>query len=199
MVESVRQKIFEPFFTTKEVGKGTGLGLSVCYGIINQHGGYITCESQVGEGTLFTVYLPMVERALEIREFKSDIQPMAGSETILIAEDDGDAREVAMRILSRHGYRVIEAVNGMDALEKYLSRRDEISLVILDVIMPFMNGKEVLAEISALDPDMKVIFISGYTAEFMSVEEYGTEGFVFIAKPFDPKRLLGSVRKMLDS
>jgi PAS domain S-box-containing protein len=200
MDEAVRQKIFDPFFTTKDVGKGTGLGLSVCYGIIKQHGGYIICESKRGKGSQFRIYLPLTEEMPNKDDTKIEGSIGGAGETILVAEDNEFLREMTRLLLTRTGYNVITAVDGRDAVEKYRVHRDDISLVILDVIMPFMNGRDVYTEISRHDPAMKVIFTSGYTADIMSEEEkIAEEGFLFMSKPFAPAKLLGHVRELLDS
>jgi PAS domain S-box-containing protein len=200
MDEAVRQKIFDPFFTTKDVGKGTGLGLSVCYGIIKQHGGYIICESRRGKGSQFRIYLPLTEEMPKKGDTKIEGSIGGGGETILVAEDNEFLREMTRLLLTRTGYNVILAVDGREALEKYKEHREEISLVILDVIMPFMNGRDVYTEISRYDPSLKVIFTSGYTSDIMPEEEkMADEGFLFIPKPFAPAKLLGHVRELLDS
>jgi CheY-like chemotaxis protein len=200
MDEAVRQKIFDPFFTTKDVGKGTGLGLSVCYGIIKQHGGYIICESRRGEGSRFRIYLPLTEELPKKGVTKMEGSLGGAGETILVAEDNEFLREMTRLLLTRTGYNVILAVDGRDAVEKYKEHRDEIRLVILDVIMPLMNGRDVYNEMFRYDPAMKVIFTSGYTADIMSEEQkMAEEGFLFMSKPFVPAKLLGHVRELLDS
>jgi CheY-like chemotaxis protein len=198
MGEEIRQKIFEPFFTTKEVGRGTGLGLSICYGIIKQHKGYILCESGPGKGTAFTVYLPMVKADALSCGSDPDAPVAGGSETILIAEDNARVREVAREVLEEYGYKVIEAVDGKDAMAKFLDYREAIALIIMDVIMPRMNGRELYREISRLKPGMRVIFSSGYRADVVPEEMKGLNGFPFLAKPFVPVQLLRSVREILD-
>jgi PAS domain S-box-containing protein len=198
MEEETRRKIFEPFFTTKEVGKGTGLGLSICYGIIKQHEGYIICESETGKGTRFSIYLPLIPPEEEKCESKTDAQPKGGNETILIAEDNDDVREVAMEILKDYGYKVIGAIDGKDALAKFCDYRNEISLVIMDVIMPRMNGRELFSEIYRLKPGTKVIFSSGYTSDVLPEEMKRMKGYPFLSKPFVPEKLLRCVRDLLD-
>jgi CheY-like chemotaxis protein len=198
MEEEIRQKVFEPFFTTKEVGKGTGLGLSICYGIIKQHNGYIICDSEPGKGTVFTIYLPMTESEIKMSEAYAHAPIVGGSETILIAEDNEDVREVASEVLKEYGYKVIEAVDGKDALSKFCDYRDKISLTIIDVIMPRMKGRELYTEIARLNPKAKVIFSSGYTADVLPEDLKGLKGLPFLSKPFVPDQLLRSVRKVLD-
>jgi CheY-like chemotaxis protein len=198
MEEETRRKIFEPFFTTKEVGKGTGLGLSICYGIIKQHDGYIICESEAGKGTKFSIFLPVISREAEKSEPRTDALPRGGEEMILIAEDNDDVREVAMEFLKDYGYSVVGAFDGKDALAKFLDYRNEISLVIMDVIMPRMNGRELFLEISRLKPETKVIFSSGYTSDILPEAMKGMNGFPFLSKPFVPEKLLQYVRNVLD-
>jgi two-component system cell cycle sensor histidine kinase/response regulator CckA len=198
MGEETRQKIFEPFFTTREVGKGTGLGLSICYGIIKQHNGYIICDSEPGKGTTFFIYLPINSTGAEKCGPGANAPIAGGTETILIAEDNEDVRAVAREILEEHGYKVIEAVDGRDALSKFNDYRDKISLIIIDVIMPRMNGRELYKEISRLKPGMKVVFSSGYTDAVLPEGVKGLNGFPFLPKPFVPDKLLWSVRNVLD-
>jgi len=198
MNEETRQKIFEPFFSTKEVGKGTGLGLSICYGIIKQHNGYILCESEPGKGTTFVIYLPIIENEAERNELNACSPLVGGKETILIAEDNKDVREVASEVLKEYGYRVIEAVDGKDALAKFRDYKKSISLVIIDVIMPGMNGRELYTEISRLKSGMKVIFSSGYTESVLPEGVKELDGLPFLSKPFVPDQLLRSVRNVID-
>ena len=147
MDEKTRERIFEPFFTTKEVGKGTGLGLSMVYGIVKQHDGYINVYSEPGRGTTFKIFLPLIQS--EAQEIKpEDLQKVkGGTETILIGEDDTQVRDILKEVLSNAGYHVIEAVDGDDAVEVFQKNKDNVRLLILDVIMPKKNGKEVYKEI----------------------------------------------------
>jgi CheY-like chemotaxis protein len=199
MDAETKDKIFEPFYTTKEVGKGTGLGLSMVYGIIKQHNGYINVYSESGKGTTFKLYLPVI--AQEARQLATAALPpvSGGTETILLAEDAVAVRDLAKNVLEEYGYNVIVAENGEDAVEMYKAHPD-IALLILDVIMPGKNGKEVYAEISRLKPDIniKALFMSGYTANIIhkkGVLESETE---FISKPFSPNAFLRKVREVLD-
>jgi CheY-like chemotaxis protein len=198
MDETTRLRVFEPFFTTKEVGKGTGLGLSTVYGIVHQHGGFITVYSEPGEGTTFRIYLPLAETGEpEACDVRGDVLPPNGRETVLLAEDEPEVRQVMSSLLSRNGYRVVLAVDGEDALERYLEHDDDISLLILDVIMPKRNGKQVYDIISRTRPDIKTIFISGYTADI--VEQKGIpETCHLVSKPFSPHAFLWKVRDVLD-
>ncbi len=198
MDEKTRQRIYEPFFTTKEMGKGTGLGLAVCYGIIKRHKGYIVCESEPGKGTTFRIYLPLVtvDAAVGISATSSHLP--RGEEVILLAEDDDQVRVFCKQLLEKFGYKVVEARDGEEAIACFNNHKDEIGLVISDVIMPRKNGREVYVEIKRLDPKMKIMFISGYTADiFPDGSPSGIELF-FLSKPIIPGELLRYVRKVLD-
>jgi PAS domain S-box-containing protein len=198
MNEKTRQRIFEPFFTTKEPGKGTGLGLAVSYGIIKQHNGFINCYSEPGTGTTFRIYLPLIT-AEAVQSVSAAPAPMpGGTEVILLAEDDEQVRTFGKTLLERSGYTVVEAVDGEDALAKFLEHRDEIMLVIVDVIMPRMNGRELYEEIIRVHPGMKVIFTSGYTADVFPNDEMAGKEMHFLAKPIVAGELLRYVRKVLD-
>ena len=153
--------IFEPFYTTKELGRGTGLGLAMVYGIVKQHGGYITCYSEVGHGTTFNVYLPAIESQVEPDVDKTGVMPAFGTETILLVDDEEFVRDLGARILSKAGYNVLTATNGKEALDLFEKERTQISLVILDLIMPEMGGKECLKELRKIDPQLKVLIASG--------------------------------------
>lgn len=192
--------IFEPFYTTKETGKGTGLGLSIVYGIIKKHNGYILCHSLPEVGTIFHVYLPLTEGdtpAEPAHEIATPFQ--SGSETILLAEDDEPTRTLARELLEEFGYNVIEAQDGIQALEKFREHRSRIRLVILDAIMPNMKGMDVYREIRAIHPDEPVIICSGYTADVMEGEATVDKNLHFIAKPFMPKELLMKIREVIEN
>lgn len=199
MTEETRSHIFDPFFTTKESGKGTGLGLSVVHGIIKQHNGYINVYSEIGKGTIFKIYLPLTEHVIETGEIQAAEQVRGGTETILIAEDDASLRKLSIALLNYYGYRVIEAVDGEDAVRKFTQHRDDISLVILDGIMPKMNGKEAYDEMRRLCPGMKAIFMSGYAEDIFARDGISEKIAIFIQKPVMPNKLLRKVRETLDS
>ena len=147
------EKIFEPFFTTKEVGKGTGLGLSMVYGTIKQHDGYINVYSEPGKGTTFRIYLPLIQAKAEWKVKPEVTKPLeTGTETILLAEDEIEVRVFTKKLLEEYGYKVIESIDGEDAIEKFKLHRDKIQLVMLDVIMPKRNGREAYDEIKAIKP-----------------------------------------------
>jgi len=198
MDEATRLRVFEPFFTTKEVGKGTGLGLSTVYGIIHQHGGFVTVYSEPGEGTTFRIYLPLAETGKpEPCDVRDGLVPPKGRETVLLAEDEPEVRQVVSSLLSSNGYRVLLAADGDDAVERYLECDDNIDLLILDVIMPKKNGKQVYDIISRARAGIKTIFISGYTADI--VEQKGIpETCHLVSKPFSPHDFLWKVRDVLD-
>jgi PAS domain S-box-containing protein len=199
MDEQTRQRIFEPFFTTKEAGKGTGLGLSVAYGIIRQHNGFITCYSEPGSGTTFRVYLPLISEPAELGKFIPDVILPRGTETLLLAEDDAMTRKLSRLVLEDSGYRVIEAANGEEAVAQFIAHKDEIRLVLIDIIMPRMNGREVFRQMERIRPDIKAIFVSGYTADIFQKEEIFVEGKNFLSKPLLHKELLVAVRNLLDN
>jgi two-component system, cell cycle sensor histidine kinase and response regulator CckA len=198
MDEKTRDRIFDPFFTTKEVGKGTGLGLAMAYGIVKQHNGAIVVSTELGRGSTFKIYLPVVP--VEQKHALSVDLPaiLGGSETILLAEDDQVVRELTSHVLQQFGYRVIEAVDGEDAVNKYMQNRGAVKLLLLDVIMPKKNGKEVYSKIVIFEPGIKALFLSGYTADIMQQKGLIEPGFNFIMKPVPVNELLRRIRSLLD-
>jgi|GEM_PF-1512355 len=197
--EKTRKRIFEPFFTTKEVGKGTGLGLSIVYGIIKQHKGYINVYSEMGKGTTFKIYLPLSEeRVIEIKPAPETPVATCGTETLLLAEDDADVRKFTVYVLEEAGYTVIEAKDGEEAINKFMENKDKVQLLLLDVIMPKKNGKEVYDEIVKAKPEIKALFMSGYTANIIHKKGILEEGLDFVLKPVSPTKLLRVVREVLD-
>ncbi len=197
MDEKTTARIFEPFFTTKEVGKGTGLGLASVYGIVKQHNGYIEVTSRPHEGTAFDIYLPLAGARIR-KPVVTRIEIKGGSETILVIEDDPEVRKMITRILSDQGYAPLEAADGRDALKVYNQHRDGIDLVMLDVVMPGKNGKEVLDEIALLHPGVKAIFMSGYTGDVVIDKGVREESVDFLQKPIKVHQLLAKVREVLD-
>jgi two-component system, cell cycle sensor histidine kinase and response regulator CckA len=191
--------IFEPFYTTKEAGKGTGLGLAMVYGIVKQHGGYIICYSEPGEGTTFKIYFPVIEMEIDQDVTTSGPMPAFGTETVLLVDDEEFLQDLGKRILERSGYTVLIAANGKEALNLYRRERGKISLVILDLIMPEMGGKQCLEELLRIDPKARVLIASGFAANGQTKEaiEKGARGFV--DKPYNVKRMLQAVRGVLDS
>jgi CheY-like chemotaxis protein len=198
MSPEVQQRVFEPFFTTKEIGKGTGLGLAMVYGVVQQHGGGIRLESQEGKGSRFELYLPRVEHRLDIRrpEFAPFVR--GGDETVLVAEDDPLVRDLAVRTLRRAGYRTLSSGDGAEAVEVYLRHRSDVSLLLLDAVMPEHNGHEVYRRIRALEPGIKVIFCTGYDPVTAQCQLLSQEELPLLQKPYAPDRLLHKVRETLD-
>jgi CheY-like chemotaxis protein len=192
-------RIFEPFFTTKETGKGTGLGLSIIYGIVKQHNGTITVESEPGTGATFTVYLPLVEK--EAGESQGDEAPdsTGGIETILLAEDDPMVRKYMQKILEMAGYTLITAKNGVETVELFRENRDRIALVLCDVVMPKKNGKEVYDEIRAMEPGARFLFTSGYNDEIVHTKGILLDEIEYLTKPVDRNKLLTKLRELLDA
>ena len=198
MPPEVRARIFEPFFTTKEVGKGTGLGLSTVYGIINQSGGHVWVYSEPGEGTVFKLYFPRLEEAgIASNRLVTD-SPAGGSETVLLVEDEDSVRQLARRILERKGYRVLESGNGRDAVVQAAKFGERIQLILTDVVMPEVGGRELIERLTALRPDAAVIYMSGYSDDEVLRRGMLKPGSLFIQKPFNPDALLGKVREALD-
>jgi two-component system cell cycle sensor histidine kinase/response regulator CckA len=198
MDQKTRERIFEPFFTTKEVGKGTGLGLAMVYGIIKQHNGFIEVESGIGRGTTLKIYLPVAPPAKE--EVLPGGLPVTkrGMETILVAEDDEGVRKLIASVLTQFGYSVIQAEDGEAAVKKFMASRDTIKLLVLDVMMPKKSGKEVYDKIRIFEPDMKALFISGYTSDIMNQKGLLDKGVNFVHKPIPVNNLLRKVRDILD-
>ncbi|MFZ2198583.1 MAG: PAS domain S-box protein, partial [Thermodesulfovibrionales bacterium] len=196
--ESIKEKIFEPFFTTKELGKGTGLGLSIVYGIVKQHNGYIDVDTRLNEGTTVKIYIPAVEPKSEEASIQDLPSVIGGLETILLAEDDADTREIMSEVIRAEGYTVLETMDGEDAIRKFRENKDKIHLVLLDVRMPKKDGKEVYDEIRRIRPDMKSLFISGYTADVIDNDEFSELGLNFISKSSSPVEILGKIREVLD-
>jgi len=199
MDEKTRNKIFEPFFTTKEVGKGTGLGLAIVYGIIKQHNGFITVYSEPRIGTTFRIYLPLIGREQAVEEpISAPEPPKRGTETILVAEDEATVRTLVKEILAGYGYTVILAEDGQDAVEKFEAHRDAIKLIIMDVIMPKMSGREAYDEIRKRNADVRVLYTSGYTMDIIQNRDVLDEGVELVMKPVQPLELLRKVRDLLD-
>jgi PAS domain S-box-containing protein len=197
---AIRDRLFEPFYTTKEVGKGTGLGLSICYGIVKQHQGYIDFTSEPGKGSTFTVYLPLAQKAIG-EETTSREQPSLarGKGTILLGEDDEMVRKVTMEIIQALGYSVIEASGGEEAVERFHANRERIDLVMLDVMMPGMNGKEACRKIRECAPGVKVIFISGYSPDTVASDVPWEDGVHFLSKPVTPQEMAKKIGEVIGS
>jgi two-component system cell cycle sensor histidine kinase/response regulator CckA len=199
MDAETRSRVFEPFFTTKERGKGTGLGLSTVYGIVRQSGGEIRVQSEPGQGATFDVFLPRVEAAELEAVGRVTGPPSRGSETILVVEDQADVRRLAAEVLSRRGYRVLQASGGEDAVRLAVGEAGPIHLVLADVVMPGMSGPMVAQALKQTRPDLKVLFMSGYTDNEMRNEVETTSASAYIQKPFAPAVLAAKVRDVLDA
>lgn len=190
-------RIFEPFFTTKEVGKGTGLGLAMVHGFVEHHGGLIDVESAPNEGTTFHITLPGADPAVTETSVTTSTSSYAGSETLLIAEDEPMVRAVAERILTNAGYRVLTAENGQEAVDLFTEHEDSISLTLLDVVMPILTGRRAFEQIRRIDPNAAVIFCTGYDPETSGADSFNREDLRLVQKPFDPIVLLQTVRESI--
>jgi PAS domain S-box-containing protein len=200
MDAETKSRIFEPFFTTKELGKGTGLGLATVYGIVRQSGGNIWIYSEPGQGTTFKIYLPRV--AGEVEPIKSEAPAplhLPGSETILVVEDNDNLREVICKTLSKQGYVVLEAANGKEALQIFDNRTWPIDLLLVDVVLPQMSGAELVRHLQGFDPNLKVLYMSGYTNNAIVHHGVLDTDVAFLQKPFKGTALLLKIRDVLDS
>lgn len=196
--EELQNKIFEPFFTTKEVGKGTGLGLSIVYGIVKQHGGYISVHSRPLKGTTFSICLPLAEKQEDPPPPRPVTTTAGGSETLLLAEDDPAVRSFHKTLFRNAGYTVICAVDGEDALDQFNRYEQDIDLLVLDVVMPKLNGINLYDKIRDRRPDLKPLFLSGYTADILQEVGGGPRSEMILDKPVDPRTLLATVRALLN-
>jgi CheY-like chemotaxis protein len=191
--------IFEPFFTTKEVGKGTGLGLSTVHGIVRQHGGWVEVESVVDQGTTFRVYLPVSKKTVESPTVKTRAPLPRGKETILLVEDEDNYRKMTAILLRRQGYTVIEAANGVDAMQQWALHQDQIDLLLTDMVMPEgMTGLELSEKIRSGKPDLPVVISSGYSIDLLDRANSNFSGLLYISKPCDAEKLTKTLRKALD-
>ncbi|HJP84689.1 MAG TPA: PAS domain S-box protein [Gemmatimonadaceae bacterium] len=198
MTPETRARIFEPFFTTKEAGKGTGLGLATVYGIVKQNNGFIWVYSEVGAGSTFKLYFPIASAAAPAPATAGSTANLRGTESILLVEDSPAVRTAARAILQRYGYNVIEAATGKAALAIATKRQPAIDLLLTDVVMPEMSGRELAEEFSKLRPDCKVIFMSGYTDDAVVRHGILTAKVAYLQKPFSGEALAGKVRSVLD-
>ncbi len=199
MSEEVKAHIFEPFFTTKPPGKGTGLGLATCFGIVKQNSGFIHVQSELGRGTRFTIYFPQVQATPEPRPVPTEpIEAAGGSETVLLVEDEPIVRELAVATLREKGYTVLEAANGEEGLHVARQHEGRINLVLTDVVMPIMGGKEMSDALRTFHPDTKVLFTSGYTKDALGSDGVLRPGIVFLQKPYLSATLARKVREVLD-
>ena len=199
MSEEVKAHLFEPFFTTKPPGKGTGLGLATCFGIVKQNAGHINVHSELGRGTTFKIYFPQVQSALESpRVHIMPTEATGGNETVLLVEDEPVVRELAVATLREKGYTVVEAVNGEEGLRMARQHDGKIDLVLTDVVMPVMGGKEMADALRTSHPDTKVLFTSGYTEDAMGHHGVLRPGILFLQKPYMTATLARKVREVLD-
>jgi len=191
--------IFEPFFTTKEVGKGTGLGLATVYGVVKQSGGYIWVDSKPGKGSTFQIFLPRIEEAVApVADNKSPTATLQGTETVLLVEDADALRKLARSFLLEHGFSVLVASNGEEAAQVAKSFNGPIHLLLTDVVMPGMNGRALSDHLHPQRPDMKVLYMSGYTDSFIAGHGVLEEGMHLLHKPFTEDVLIGKIREVLD-
>jgi PAS domain S-box-containing protein len=199
MDKPTMERVFEPFFTTKGEGRGTGLGLATVYGIIQQNKGYIDVTSELGKGTTFEIFLPRVAQAVETQPEMRDQRSLKGAETILVIEDEEPILRLCQRSLEAYGYKVITATSPGEAILLVEKHRGDLHLLVTDVIMPGMNGKELKERIEILKPGIPVLYMSGYTSDMVSGRGVLPEGVLFVQKPFSPEGLARRVRDMLDS
>ncbi len=200
MSAEVQSRVFEPFFTTKEMSRGTGLGLATVYGIVAQSDGHITVESTVGKGTTFTIFFPCVETTSgeAARQHRARDHALGGSETILVVEDEPAVQELVSRILKSRGYTVLVASGGREALDLAQSHGHHIDLLLSDVVMPGMSGRELAEHLLQLSPRTRVAFLSGYTDDEVLRHGVLDARFAFLQKPFTPDVLARKVREVLD-
>jgi CheY-like chemotaxis protein len=199
MDRDTQARVFEPFFTTKQPNEGTGLGLSVVYGVVRQSGGYIRLESEPGLGTTFRIYLPrVIPPSAAIPEMTLGRSAPRGSETILFAEDDTAIRKLVVHSLRSLGYHVLSAPDGVDAIGMAETYDGPIHLLLSDLVMPTVGGRELAATLRRTSPGLKVLFISGYAGNSAAVKELDLPGVYFLQKPFSMETLARTVRGVLD-
>jgi CheY-like chemotaxis protein len=198
MDSDTKARIFEPFFTTKEEGKGTGLGLATVYGIVKQSGGHIAVYSEPGQGTTFRVYFPATSASKKQEREPAPAPRKTRGETVLVIEDEADLRSMIVRALARRDYHVLEARTGEEALELVEKQKAEVQLLITDIVMPGMRGTEAAQRLASLLPDLKILYMSGYTDNAMFHQKLLEAGTIFLQKPFSVSALEERVQKALD-
>jgi CheY-like chemotaxis protein len=198
MDENTRKRIFEPFFTTQKMGQGTGLGLASAYGIIQNHGGILNVYSEKGKGTSFNIYLPVSGKKVEAKERRSDDRILKGTETVLLIDDEDMILDVGQGMLKKLGYKVLTEKNGKKAVEVYKRQKDEITLVILDMIMPDMSGGEVYDKIKEINSKVKVLLSSGYSLNGQAKEILERGCDAFIQKPYGLQDISQIIREVLN-
>jgi len=199
MDKETLRKVFEPFFTTKAIGEGTGLGLAMVYGIVKQNGGFINAYSEPDQGSSFKIYLPVTQKAAEAAEKACREPVVPGSETILVVEDEASILELAEEVLTHFGYTVLVAETPQNALDIVSTYGGNIQLLLTDIVMPEMNGKDLKIRLEALMPDIKVLFMSGYTANIIMHQGILEKNVNFLQKPFSIESLAHKVREVLNS
>lgn len=195
----IQERIFEPFFTTKEPGKGTGLGLSTALAIVKSHGGFMTVYSEAGKGATFRVYLPALKTESKIKEVQKPEFPSGHGELILVAEDETLIREITGSILEKYGYRVLTASDGEEAVESYLKNRDEIKAVLLDMVMPSMDGLESIQALRGIEPEVKIIAVSGLAEKEKLAKIAEAHVQAFLPKPYTAEKLLKTLSEVLNN
>jgi len=200
MDSATLDRIFEPFFTTKDIGKGTGLGLATVYGIIKQHQGWIEVQSEVGQGTIFKIFIPASSKALVDCETNRRQTVPGGNETILVVEDEAALRQLVQEVLRKKGYTVLEAATGAQALKLWEHQKDQVDLLLTDMMMPEgVSGRELAEKVLAERPELKIIYSSGYSLDIISPGFSLKEGVNYLQKPYHPETLARTVRSRLDS
>jgi CheY-like chemotaxis protein len=198
MDESMIDKIFDPFFTTKEPGKASGLGLATIYGIVKQQKGFISVQTNIGSGTTFNIYLPLLDIPVDTRKAIRLAEHLRGTETILVCEDETDIRNFVREILESNGYTVIEAKDGEEGIDAFNRYKEKVALVLLDVMMPKKSGKDVYDAILEMNPGVKTIFMTGYSTDSLDKQGFGDSITPCIFKPIETDMLLTEIRRKLD-
>jgi two-component system cell cycle sensor histidine kinase/response regulator CckA len=199
MNQEVQAHLFEPFYTTKERGKGTGLGLATVYGIVKRSEGFIAVDSEVGRGSTFKIYLPQSSQLRATKAVEPALVSLKGTETILLVDDQAQVRRIAREVLTRHGYTVLEASGGSEALDLIGGYADPVQLLLTDIVMPRMSGRELARELVERRPTIRILYMSGYTDGTLGDDGVLAPGVAFIQKPYTPKDLLQKVRHVLDA